>query len=309
MSAVPKTTIDWFRFRTRAQVPEVIEALRPLFGFLGKHLHTRHLPHGTMGFKQACSIVLLDVVVGRMDYGGESQREWVRVELFGKGCEWVTNWDDIDLVETLAACELRRSDLALTTWQNEVTHDQLVYAHGAGRFVTSGRPPKLRQIVSSDPKDGRTCYVGERKNAAKMLRGYERGLKIASEAPNAMLVTHIDGHVVEGIYRVEVELKAQDDPIPWEVIDRRDQYFAGSYPFCADILPGVQADILMRRPERAPQLDLDFALANCRIQYGQTLYTALRAYGGDIGAVWDRIVGDHHNKAMVEAGVLMVEHD
>jgi hypothetical protein len=26
-------------------------------------------------------------------------------------------------------------------------------------------------------------------------------------------------------------------------------------------------------------------------------------------AVWDRIIGDHHNSSLVEAGVLMVEHD
>jgi hypothetical protein len=92
------------------------------------------------------------------------------------------------------------------------------------------------------------------------------------------------------------------------VVSRRDQYFAGAYPFCADILPGIEADILQRRPDRAPQIDLDAALNNVLVQYGATLYTALHAYEGDIGAVWEKIVGKEHNKALLESGVLMVEH-
>jgi DNA relaxase NicK len=121
--------------------------------------------------------------------------------------------------------------------------------------------------------------------------------------------THIDGKRIEDIYRCELELKAESGPIPWEVVERRDQYFAGAYPFCADVLPGVEADILMRRPERAPQTDLAAVLENCRIQYGASLFTALRAYHGDMTAVWDKVVGDHHSQALLEAGVLLVEHD
>ena len=120
--------------------------------------------------------------------------------------------------------------------------------------------------------------------------------------------THIDGHPLDDIYRCEVELKAENTPIGWDVIERRDQYFAGAYPFCGDVLPGIEADILMRRKERAPQIDLSVALENCRIQFGPILYTALRAYHGDIGAVWDKVIGDHHCDALINAGVLLVDH-
>jgi DNA relaxase NicK len=122
-------------------------------------------------------------------------------------------------------------------------------------------------------------------------------------------VTHIDGHRVEDIYRCELELKSASTDIPWEVIHRRDQYFAGAYPFFGDVLPGVESDILMRRPERAPQTDLAVALENCRIQFGPTLFTALSAYQGDIMAVWDKIIGKSHNQALLEAGVLLVDHE
>jgi DNA relaxase NicK len=123
------------------------------------------------------------------------------------------------------------------------------------------------------------------------------------------LCTHIDGHRIEDIYRCEIELKANNTDIPWEVIERRDQYFAGSYPFFGDVLPGVESDILLRRPERAIQADLAAALENCRIQFGPTLYTALRAYHGDMTAVWDKVVGKTHSQALIEAGVLLVEHE
>jgi hypothetical protein len=64
----------------------------------------------------------------------------------------------------------------------------------------------------------------------------------------------------------------------------------------------------MRRPERAPQIDLATALENCRVQFGPTLFTALMAYHGDIGAVWDKVVGRTHNQNLLEAGVLLVDH-
>lgn len=309
MTGQAKTTIDWLRFRTQAQPLDVLASMRPMFGAASEFVRLVPLKRGMLGFEQACSINLADMPVGRMDFGGNAQRGWVRVDVPGKGCEWVTDWEAIDQVEAMPSTEIRRLDIALTTWRGEVSHAQVVEAHTVGRFVSGGRPPKLKQITSSDPKDGRTCYVGEREKADKFFRGYERGLKMAGELPKTMNVTHIDGHPVEGIYRCEVELKAENRPIPWEVVERRDQYFAGSYPFCADVLPGVEADILMRRPERAPQTELLAALENCRVQYGQTLYTALRAYGGDLTAVWDRIIGDRHNEALLAAGVLLVDHE
>jgi DNA relaxase NicK len=114
---------------------------------------------------------------------------------------------------------------------------------------------------------------------------------------------------VEDIYRCELELKAEGSDIPWETIERRDQYFSGAYPFCAHILPGIEPDILQRRPEKGPQRELRAALANLRHQFGNTLFTALTAYHGDIGAVWEKVCGTDHNRHLLEAGVLLVDHE
>lgn len=301
------TTIDWLRFRTKADPREALQAVSALFGGIGGHLTFGSPQRGVLGFRQALPIKLADVTLGRMDFGGDSQRGWVRVDIPGKGCGWVEDWDNLDAVEALDGAELRRVDIALTTWDGEVTHDQVVEAHGRGEFTTRGRPPNLQQITNSDPRAGRTCYVGNR-TADKFFRAYEKGLELAAKCPMGT-VTHIDGHAVEDIYRCELELKADGTDIPWETVERRDQYFTGAYPFCARVLPGIEPDILQRRPERAPQRELQAALAHLRHQFGNTLFTALTAYHGDIGAVWEKVCGTEHNRHLVEAGVLLVDHD
>lgn len=305
---IQKTTVDYLRFRTQAEPPEVLEALRPMFGTLGSGLSFKSLGSGSMGFQRALQIRFGDLPLMRLDFGGESQRGWVRADMSGKACEWVQDWDAIAAVEQLHDAQIRRLDIALTTWDGQVTHDHVLQAHLAGRFKTGGRPPDLRTITSSNERAGRTCYVGIREKSDKFFRAYEKGYEMASKI-RGVEVTHIDGKAIENIYRCELELKAATRPISWDVVERRDQYFAGSYPFCSDVLPGVEADILMRRKERAPQMDLIAALRNCRIQFGNTLHTALHAYHGDISAVWDLIEGDEHCQSLLDAGVLLVEHD
>ena len=302
-----KTTIDWLRFRTQSGPKQTLEALRPVFGTLGQSIRLQGLPRGILGFQQACQIVVGDMPIGRMDYGGESQNGWVRVAIPGKGCQWVET-GEIASVEQLEQAEIRRLDIALTTWHGEVGHDQVVQAHTDGRF-TIRRPPNLQQILNSD--GGRTCNIGQREKSDKFMRCYEKGFEMVSKMGGNLpgKVTHIEGSRVEDIYRCEVELKAVTTDIPWEVIERRDQYFAGAYPFCADVLPNVEADILKRRPERDAQTSLAAALENCRVQFGPTLFTALHAYQGDMTAVWEKIIGDHHSQALLETGVLLVDHD
>jgi len=305
-----KTTVDWLRYRTKTEPYDILETMRPMFGDLGQYLTLKPLEKGILGFAQGSAILVADMPVGRMDFGGHSQRDWTRVDMTGKGCEWVKDWDQLRNVEALPDAQIRRLDIALTTWEGEISHDTVVQAHTAGRFITRGRPPVLSQVTSSDPRAGRTCYIGKREQSDKFMRCYEKGWEMVGkyEGRTPGEITHIDNKAVGDIYRCEVEFKAVNSDIPWEVVERRDQYFAGAYPFCADILPNVEADILMRRPERDPQLELLAVLDSCRVQFGPSLFTALKSYHGDIGAVWDKVVGNHDNKRLVEAGVLLVDH-
>lgn len=307
-----KTSIDWLRFRVREEPSEILAALRPMYGDRAGDLHLLPGQKGILGFQRSSTIKLQDISIGRMDFGGESQKGWVRVDIPGKGCEWVQDWCATDGVVSLNSAQIRRLDIALTTWDGEVTHDRVLQAHSEGKFITGGKPPELRQIVSSDQHAGRTCYIGSREGA-KFLRCYEKGFEVYQKMIAAYGFSpegvKLDGKNLADIYRVELELKPDRCVIPWETIDQRDQYFAGAYPFNAELLPEVEPDVLLRDPKKAPQRELQALLGVIRQQYGKSLYTACAAFQGDIGAVWDQIVGNEHNPRLVEAGVLMVDHD
>lgn len=302
-----KTDIDWLRFRAQAEPRDIFQALKPIFPEHSPMFNMKYQDRGLLGFKQSALICADDFIIGRMDYGGESQNGWVRVDIPGKGCQWA-NFEDLSSIEDLPSSQIRRLDIALTTWGGEVGHDQVVQAHRDGRFTTR-RPPNLQQILNSD--GGRTCNIGTREKSDKFMRCYEKGFemlsKMACRVPGQ--ITHIEGSPIADIYRCEVELKAVTTDIPWEVVERRDQYFAGAYPFCSDVLPNVEIDILKRRPEREAQTSLSTALENLKIQFGPTIFTAMMAYHGDMTAVWDKIIGNHHNQSLIEAGVLLVEHE
>jgi phage replication initiation protein len=300
-----RTIVDWFAGRTRSPIDVVPDALRPFFGFEGQYLDLALRGRGWLGYESSADIRVLGANVGIAAWGGTHQKGWTHVSLSGSGCAWVQDWDRAqDSLQSLSGWENRRVDIALDTFARESSHESVLAAYRSGGFTTSGRPPKLQQIIGEDPADGRTIYIGKREGD-KFLRCYEKGRQLAAGQPG---LTHIDGVPVADWYRVEAELKVKDRPLPGDIIDRRDQYLAGCYPYLAGLLSEVEPEILVNLRERVPQLDLSAALENIRCQYGRTIFTALAAYGGDIGAVMAKISAREHNLDLVRAGVLTVEH-
>lgn len=302
------TKIDWLGFRTQAEVPASIEALRAVFGSMGDSLKATPLHRGYMGYEQAAELSLGGMTVGRLAYGGESQRGWVSVNITGRGCEWVEDWEQaVDALDSLPACESRRVDIALDTFKGECSREKVVDAYRDGGFTTSGRPPKMTQIVPEDPLDGSTVYVGSR-SQAKFFRGYDKGCEMVKGQRSDVEITHINGVPILDIYRLELELKPKNCPLPLDLIERRDQYFAGAYPYLQTVLD-VEPEVFRQSRESGPQRDLQAMLSQLQYQYGSTLFTALAAYHGDVGAVWEKVVGSKHNEALLQAGVLLVDHE
>lgn len=309
-----KTEVDWFKFRAQADPRDILESVRPMFGGLGSDLVLSKFGRGRDGWDQRCQVMVDDLVLARMDYGGDSQRGWTRFDMSGAGCRWVRDWGEVEGVAELPRAQLRRVDVALTTWQGEVSYAGCVAAYAAGRFdPPRGARPKDRRIESSDPYAGRTLEVGSRSSSPKFMRCYEKGWQMLAEGgvPEHLRgrVTVVEGFPPGDIFRCEVEFKPTDrHDLPWDIVHRPDEFFAGAFPFCQDVLPGVEVNLLARRPERHAQRSLEIALEHVRTQFGPTLFTALHAHGGDILAVWDLIVGRTHSEALLEAGVLVVEH-
>jgi DNA relaxase NicK len=278
-----------------------------MLGDLAPLLHHRPIDRGgSLGFKFADDLYLGQVKIGRFDYGGESQRGWGRLDLSSAGCTRL-DWSDLDSLEALESPEIRRLDIAHTTESGEVNHEYVVAAHAAGRFITGGRPPDLREIISTNQTAGRTCYIGTREKSAKFMRCYEKGWEMLSSFPRHIRESAVTiGGVHPGqIYRSELELKAVDMKIEFDVIYHRDEYFAGAYPFCADILPNAGCQILTRNPKLQASIELAAALANIKNQCGNILFTGLHAYHGDVGELFQQIVGTRHCNRLVEAGLLL----
>lgn len=312
-----KTTIDWFCFRTQSNPFETFEKMRPVFG-TARDLVTLDTGHkGKDGWLRAAEIKLDSMTLGRIDYDGESQRGWVRVNLTGEGCGWVQDWKAAEgLIDALTEAEIRRLDIALTTYQGEVTHDMVIAAHAQNKFCSGGRQPHYRCIGGSDPRAGQTVYVGKREGSDKMLRCYEKGFEMLSKVPEPFrrTTTHIDfdffGRAeIEKVYRVEVEFKANEKIIPWTALfTARDEVFAGAYPFCAELLPGVQVVKFPTMPNFGPIAKLETSLDHCRRAYGGILRAAVMAHGGDEEKVFKRILSREPSRALIDAGVLTVDH-
>jgi phage replication initiation protein len=301
------TKIDWLAFRSQSQPGESIEALRGLFGDLGPSLKSTPNKRGWNGFERTDTISLAGMTIGRIAFGGDSMRGWVRLDITGTGCEWVKDWDACeDSLSCLSKFQTRRVDIALDTCKREVTHQTVLDAHRSGMFTTCGKPPSMVKIEPEDTYEGKTIYVGKR-DQPKFFRGYEKGYQMAGKYPG-LEITHFDGVPIDDIYRLELELKAKHQDLPVDLIENRDQYFAGAYPYLQSVLE-VEPEIFKQSKDKAPQRCLASMLEIMRTQYGNTLFTALAAHQGDISAVWSKIVGSKHNENLLAEGVLLVEHE
>ncbi len=301
------TSIDWLGCRTQSGPGDCVEALRGSFGILGPSLRATPKKHGKQGFERSDGLFLGDMAIGDMSFGGDAMRGWVWIEITGKGCQWVNDWNQCeDDLSSLRNFQYKRVDIALDTFKREVTHETVLGAYGDGLFTTTGKPPSMKQIVPNDPTEGRTIYVGKR-DQPKFLRAYEKGYEQAQKFPG-LEIKEFNGFPVGDWYRLELELKAKKQLLPEDLIENRDQFFAGAYPYLQSVLD-VEPQILKQSRDKHPQRTLASMLEILRTQYGNTLFTALTAYHGDIGAVWEKIVGHKHNEKLLEEGVLMVEHD
>ena len=313
-----KTTVDYLKFRTRSNPFEILEALKPCFGTLSDCVDLSDSIKGKDGWDHRRLLKISgDVKIGSIDYGGESQREWVRVDIPGSGCEWIQDWEATSrLVDVLREATLKRVDIALTTFDGSVTHERVIEAHEALQFGSGGRHPHRRVVTSSDARAGRTVYVGSREGA-KFLRAYEKGLELLQKhVPHSIrgMVNQLEfnGHGIaniEDVYRVEVEFKDADGKVlPWPILVERDAYFSGAYPFCASLLPEAKERKVQGMPDFGAKLDLLAQLEHARVAYGRILRTAIIAYGGDREKVLDMITADGPSERLIASGVLTVTH-
>jgi DNA relaxase NicK len=314
-----KTTVDYWKFRTRSDPFFLLDALRPCFGTTADLVDLGEPMKGKDGWEHRRHLMMAgDIKIGAVDYGGDHQRGWVRVDISGEGCGWVQDWKTAsDLVFSLKEATIKRVDLALTTYDGSVSHDLVIAAHDNLEFGSGGRHPHRRVVTSSDLRAGRTIYVGSR-DSCKFFRAYEKGLEILQkhvpkdirDRVNQIEFDHHGFADVESVYRVEVEFKDSDDKvIPWDILINGDSYFSGAYPFCASLIPGAPQRKVSGIPDFWPKVALLSQLEHARRAYGGIIRAALIAFDGDRDRVLDMLMSDRPSDKLISAGVLTVVHD
>lgn len=306
----PRTKIDALSFTARGPLNGPVDALQSLYK--GRKFDVVNRKAGWLGFASSALLTVDEAQVGLLAWGGQAQRGSIYASLMGTGCALADDLAPlIDLSET-NEWPLRRLDIAADFTDGTVSIGTMIDAYERGGFLRGGRRPKLDSAGPADGSSrGRTLYVGNRENDM-FCRGYEKGCKeladlvreLGPEAESAHLM--VDGVYVDPMkwFRVELELKAKKRPIPYDVVQRRDEYFAGSYPYLSEILPSVEPQHILTAQKQG-RMALDLALAHIRRQWGSTLFTALMVHEGDIGAVWEQIVGKKPNEALMRAGALL----
>lgn len=304
------TKLDWVGFRTRVNPLDVMDALTPLFGS-PEQVTFPHRGGGWMGYAESREIFFKGARMGLMAYGGVTMQGWCQVNLNGTALPLI-HGDAAESLEVLVddlRGQYKRVDIAQDFTDRSVTFETFKAAHDAGGFTTRARKPKAKAIIPDVPTDGRTLYIGVR-GSPKFARGYEKGYELAKEYKLDRYMdisdVRIDGVPIGDIFRVELELAPEPHMFPSDILTNRDSYFAGAYPYFADLLK-VPAAPLKLTPQRLALATVDAQLAECRRMFGGALRTALLLHDGDFMAVWEKIVGREHSRALVEAGALLVD--
>jgi len=314
-----KTTIDWLKFRTLSNPYDVMAAIRPAFGSVGELLTMDDGGRGKDGWESRKLVRMAgDIGIATIDYGGDSQRGWLRFDMPGSGCEWVQDWSRMASIHgVLHTPEIRRCDVALTVFDGSVTHERVLQAHADGDFSAGGRQPKMKKVEGSDPMDGRTVYVGAR-DSEKFVRCYEKGFELlAKSGVPEYIKKNVTAVQFDGIgmvdpakvYRCEVEFKASSEKvIPWTILVNGDEFFAGANPFFASLLPGVRERRVQSMPDFGPKLSLQVQAEHLRKAYGGVVKALMQAYNDDAELVIQMLTADSPSEKLIKNGVLTVVH-
>ncbi|MEX1198386.1 MAG: replication initiation factor domain-containing protein [Pseudohongiellaceae bacterium] len=259
--------IDYLSFTYRTQEP-VVDAFplrNELINLFGIPQYDWKLSrHGWNGYTHR--ITLPDC--GLVAFGGKSQRNTIHVQLSGQGCRHVPDWFAVHAWATANTCKIARIDLAHDDFEGaKVNIANALSWRSQGLFNSRGRPPSCHLIDDFDSGKGKTFYAGNRANG-KMIRIYEKGKQLE--------------RVDSPWCRAEVEFRAKDRTIDWDIVVDPDPYFGGACDAFAQ-LTSQQSRITTHTREKHAALDRNIAWA--RIVVGPLVNLLYILLDGDAEAV------------------------
>jgi phage replication initiation protein len=214
---------------------------------------------------------------GMVAWGGESQRGRVYFSLMGKGCSMVQDWAELAKWLEAHRAVIKRADVAYDDMEGHLVSIAWAVDQYKGEgFNAGGRKPTHTLygdwLEGEASTKGRTLGIGNRASG-KYARIYEKGKQL--------------GDTVSPWTRVEVEWRAQDRLIPYDLLLRPGHYLAGSYP-CLAFLTEEQSTI--KTIAKGAQISYDSAVENAKRHCGKTINLMLDVLGGDFAGVVDTLI-------------------
>lgn len=237
---------------------------------LGELEHRR----GLFGF---CHSARFGDGAGVVAWGGESQNGRVYFSLMGQGCSRVTDWKGLAGWLEKHRAAIKRADVAYDDFEGKLLNIAwAVEQYRADGFNAGGRRPRSEcagdWLEGEASTRGRTLYIGGR-DAGKLCRIYEKGKQLGDPA--------------SAWTRVEVEWRAQDRYIPYDVLTRPGHYLAGAYP-CLAFLSEEQS--VIKTIAKGAQIAFDTAVENAKQSCGKLMNLLLEVVGGDYAEAFNRVV-------------------
>lgn len=237
-------------------------------------IETIEYRRGLFGFRYSARI---GEGVGVIAWGGDSQRGRVFFSLMGQGCSLVTDWHALQAWLEKHKAVLKRADVAYDDYQGKVVSIEWAVAQYRGEgFNAGGRKPRAEcfgdWLDGEESTKGRTVGIGNRASG-KYARCYEKGKQLGDPASPWT--------------RIEVEWRAQDRHIPYDILTRPGQYLAGAYP-CLAVLSEHQSAI--KTVSKAAKIAYERAVENAKLHCGKVVNLMLAVLGGDYAEVVEQLI-------------------
>lgn len=215
--------------------------------------------------------------VGAIAWGGDSQNGRVFMSLMGQGCSRVRDWPGLALWLEKNRAAIKRADLAHDDLDGHLFNiDWAVNQYKNEGFNAGGRKPHAEcmgdWLDGEESTSGRTLGIG-RRQSGKYCRIYEKGKQL--------------GDPTSRWTRIEVEWRAQDRFIPYDILTQPGRYLAGAYP-CLALLSEVQC--IVKTIAKGAQIVFDRAVENAKLSCGKLVNLMLKVVGGDYAEVVNRLI-------------------
>ena len=216
---------------------------------------------------------------GVLAWGGDSQRGKVFFSLMGKGCGMVNDWGGLAQWLDVNRAVIKRADVAYDDFDGKLLNIAwAIDQYRSDGFNAGGRRPSHTcmgdWLEGEASTKGRTLAIGNRASG-KYARIYEKGKQLGSCSSKWT--------------RFEVEWRAQDRYIPYDILTRPGQYLAGAYP-CLAVLEEQQS--VIKTIAKGAQIAYDTAVENAKRAAGKIVNLMLDVLGGDYAGVVQSLIRD-----------------